>query len=55
MKKNGGIYDLYIYVIWKNDGYSDEEMAYFKDFVERAAHLFFKFARSGGFENAAIF
>lgn len=40
---------------WKNDGYSDEEMAYFKDFVERAAHLFFKFARGGGFENAANF
>lgn len=42
-------------MIWKNDGYSDEEMAYFKDFEERAAHLFFKFARGGGFENAANF
>ena len=27
----------------------------FKDFVEKAAHLFFKFARSKGFENAANF
>lgn len=40
---------------WKVNGYTDEEMSYFKDFVERAAHLFFKFARGGGFENAANF
>lgn len=32
-----------------------KEMAYFKDFEERAAHLFFKFAQGGGFENAANF
>ena len=28
---------------------------YNKDFVEKASHLFFKFARGGGFENAANF
>ena len=38
---------------WENHGYTDEEMKYYKDFVEKAAHLFFKFARGGGFENAA--
>ena len=40
---------------WEVHGYSDEEMKYFKDLVERAAHLFFKFARGGGFEHAANF
>ena len=40
---------------WENHGYSEEEMKYYKDFVEKAAHLFFKFARGGGFENAANF
>ena len=40
---------------WEVHGYTTEEMAYFKDFVERAAHLFFKFARTGGFEHAANF
>ena len=39
--------------IWEVHGYSEKEMEYFKDFVERAAHLFFKFASSKGFENAA--
>ena len=38
---------------WENHGYSEKEMEYYKDFVEKAAHLFFKFARGGGFENAA--
>lgn len=41
--------------IWENNGYTHEEMKYYKDFVERAAHLFFKFAKSGGFENATNF
>ncbi len=41
--------------IWENHGYTDEEMAYFKDFVERASHLFFKFARNGGFESTSNF
>ena len=40
---------------WEVHGYTDEELLYFKDFVERAAHLFFKFARSGGFEYVANF
>lgn len=40
---------------WENHGYTEKEMEYFKDFVEKAAHLFFKFARGGGFENAANF
>ena len=40
---------------WENHGYSDEEMKYFKDLVQRASHLFIKFARGGGFENASNF
>lgn len=40
---------------WTVHGYTEEEMKYFKDFVEKAAHLFFKFARSKGFENASNF
>lgn len=40
---------------WTVHGYTEEEMQYFKDFVEKAAHLFFKFARSKGFENASNF
>lgn len=41
--------------IWENHGYSDEEMNYYKDLVERAAHLFLKFGRGGGFEHATNF
>ena len=40
---------------WTVHGYTEEEMKYFKDFVEKAAHLFFIFARSKGFENASNF
>ncbi len=40
---------------WTVHGYTEEEMKYYKDFVEKAAHLFFKFARSKGFENASNF
>ena len=40
---------------WEVHGYTEKEMEYFKDFVEKAAHLFFKFARSKGFMNAANF
>ena len=40
---------------WENHGYTQAEMDYYKDFVEKAAHLFFKFARGGGFESAANF
>lgn len=40
---------------WTINGYNDEEVKYYKDFVEKASHLFFKFARGGGFENAANF
>ena len=40
---------------WTVHGYTEEEMKYFKDFVEKDAHLFFKFARSKGFENASNF
>lgn len=41
---------------WKNiSGYSEEEMAGFRRFVEDNAHLILEFAAEGGFGNASIF
>ena len=36
-------------------GFSDEEMAYYKEFVENNAHLIIGFAKEGGFANASNF
>lgn len=38
---------------WIINGYSEEEIKYYKELVESSAHLFFKFARNGGFLNAS--
>lgn len=41
---------------WENIvGFSDEEMAYYKEFVENNAHLIMEFAKEGGFKNASNF
>lgn len=36
-------------------GFSDEEMTYYKEFVENNAHLIMEFAKEGGFANASNF
>ena len=41
---------------WEDvSGYSEDEMKYFQEFTESVAHLIFRFARNGGFENASGF
>ncbi len=41
---------------WEDvEGFSDEEMKYLKEFVESTASVIIKFARQGGFGNAAGF
>ena len=41
---------------WSNiNGYSDEEMTYFKQLVRDNAHLILEFSQQGGFLNAANF
>ena len=34
-------------------GFSQKDIDYFSDIIKTGAHLFFEFARSGGFDNAA--
>lgn len=34
-------------------GYSEKEMAHFKDIIESGAHLIIRFAECGGFKNAS--
>lgn len=36
-------------------GFTDKEMAHLKDIVESTAHIIFRYAKMGGFENAANF
>lgn len=38
---------------WENNGYSEEEMTYFKNFVLNNAHLMISFAEEDGFDNAS--
>jgi len=38
---------------WDVNGYTESELNYLKQLVESSAHLFFKFARNGGFDNAS--
>lgn len=38
-----------------NEGFSDEDMAYFKEFVRSTSNLIPEFAADGGFENASGF
>ena len=40
---------------WSVNGFSDEEMKYFKKFVENNAHLIMEFSQTGGFGNASNF
>jgi hypothetical protein len=40
---------------WENNGYSDEEMKYFKEFVHNNAHLIMEFSKEGGILNASNF
>ena len=39
---------------WKNiDGFTEEDMTYFKELVQSLAHVIIRLAREGGFNNAA--
>lgn len=41
---------------WKNvDGFSDDEISKFQEFLESVAHVIIRLARNGGFDNAANF
>ena len=47
------VFELPSYKIVEREGkYSDKEVEEFKQIVEKGAHLFFKYAREGGFEFA---
>ena len=39
---------------WKNiDGFTDEDMTYFRELVQSLSHVIIRLAREGGFNNAA--
>ena len=39
---------------WENvSGFSEKELAYYQSVIESTAHLILRFAKDGGFENAA--
>ena len=40
---------------WENNGFSKEDIAAFQSLLEKGAHVIYKFARQGGFGNAANF
>lgn len=41
---------------WKNvDGFSDEDISCFQEFLESTVHIIIQLARDGGFDNAANF
>ena len=41
---------------WEDiEGYSDTEMAYFKQLIRNNAHLIIEFSQEGGFDNASNF
>ena len=40
---------------WQNNGFSDEEIKEFQNILEKGSHVIYKFARQGGFGNAANF
>ena len=35
-----------------NEGYSDEEIEFFNEFLENNVHLFYKYSRNGGIKSA---
>ena len=39
--------------IWENNGFSDDEIKDFQEILEQGVHVIYKFARQGGFGNAA--
>lgn len=42
--------------VWENiNGYSEEEMEYFRQFVRNNAHLLIEFSKEGGMLNASNF
>ena len=41
---------------WKNnDGFTEEELAYYNEFVHSLAHVIIELAQTGGFDNASGF
>ena len=41
---------------WKNnDGFSDEELSYYDEFVHSLAHVIMELSQKGGFDNASSF
>lgn len=41
---------------WKNnEGFSDEEMKYYDEFVHSVAHIIIELSQTGGFDNASGF
>lgn len=57
--KNGGFNSaecwLPSYKWTKNEGFSDEQIKYFTEFLESTSHIIIQLASSGGFENASGF
>ena len=53
---NGGFdsvrFKLPTYEIIMRDGYSDEDVEKFKEFTKNNAHLFYKYAKTGGLDIA---
>lgn len=56
---DGGFKNITFYLPkyeWEdNNGFSDEEIEYFKKIIENNAHLIIEFSQKGGFDNAASF
>ena len=40
---------------WENNGFSQDEIENFQKLIEKSAHVIYKFAKQGGFGNAANF
>ena len=40
---------------WENNGFSKDDLQSFQRLLEKSAHVIYKFARQGGFGNAANF
>lgn len=38
---------------WKNDGYDDSELQYWKEYVRNNAHVIIELAKEGGFVHAS--
>ena len=41
--------------VWQNNGFSENEIKDFQDIIEKGSHVIYKFAKQGGFGNAANF